>query len=215
MPLDPLTSLTPLQELWAYITLGASGIVTEELTPIVGGLAASQGELGLKRVMIAIAVGGWIATFLLYLLGLWRGRWARRRWPTVGRYMKRALKAVRKRPWRSALAVRFAFGARLLLPLACGAAHLPMWLFVIGSAVSSILWSVLFTEVGYLFGEAAVTALRRMEHYDQYVIAVLLGVGLVGLLIWRQRRQRAGPGGAPPRYTNVGDTTESPGEVKT
>jgi membrane protein DedA with SNARE-associated domain len=190
LPFDPLTPLTPLQELWAYVTLGASTIVTEELTPIVGGLAASQGELGLKRVMVAIAVGGWIATTLLYLLGAWRGRWVRRRWPTVGRYMKRALKAVRKRPWRSALAVRFAFGARLLLPLACGAAHLPMWIYLVGSAVSSVLWAVVFTEVGYLFGEAAVTALKRMEHYDEYVIAVVLGVSVVGLLIYRERRAR-------------------------
>jgi len=204
-----------LQELWAYLTLGASGIVTEELTPIVGGLAASQGELGLKRVMIAVAVGAWTATLLLYLLGAWRGRWVRRRWPRVGRYMKRALRAVRRRPWRSALAVRFAFGARLLLPLACGAAHLPLWLFLIASAVSSIVWSVLFTEVGYLFGEAAVTALRRMEHYDQYVIAVLLGVGLVGLLIYQQRRQRARQDDRRLFAEEDEDAEESQGEIKT
>ena len=104
--------------------------------------------------------------------------------------MKRALRAVRRRPWRSALAVRFAFGARLLLPLACGAAHVPAFTYLVGSAISSIVWSVVFTEVGYLFGEAAVTALRRMEHYDQYVAAVLIGVGVVALLIYRQRRQR-------------------------
>jgi membrane protein DedA with SNARE-associated domain len=140
--------------------------------------------------MISIAVGGWAATMLLYFLGAWRGRWVRRRWPKVGRYMKRVLRAVRRRPWRSALAVRFAFGARMLLPVACGAAHLPLWIYLLGSAVSSIVWSVVFTEVGYLFGEAAITALRRMERYDEWVVAVLLGVGLVGLLIWRQRRQR-------------------------
>jgi membrane protein DedA with SNARE-associated domain len=183
------------------VTLGASSIVTEEITPIVGGVAASQGELGLKRVMIAIAVGAWAATAALYFLGAWRGRWVRRRWPKVGRYMKRVLRAVRRRPWRSALAVRFAFGARMLLPVACGAAHLPLWIYLIGSAVSSIVWSVVFTEVGYLFGEAAITALRRMERYDEYVVAVLLGLGLVALLIWRQRRQRRRQrmgSGAPP-----------------
>jgi membrane protein DedA with SNARE-associated domain len=173
------------------VTLGASTIVTEELTAIVGGLAASQGDLGLKRAMVAIAIGGWTATTILYLLGAWRGRWMRRKWPKVGRYMHRVLRAVRKRPWRSALAVRFAFGARLLLPLACGAAHLPPLQYLLGSAVSSIVWTVVFTEVGYLFGEAAVTALKRMEHYDQYVVAVLLGAAVVGLLIYRQRRQRA------------------------
>jgi membrane protein DedA with SNARE-associated domain len=173
------------------VTLGASTIVTEELAPIIGGLAASQGELGLRRVMLSIAVGGWIATTILYFLGLWRGQWVRRRWPKVGRYMKRALRAVRRRPWRSALVVRFAFGARLLLPLACGAAHVPLFRYLVGSAISSIVWSVVFTEVGYLFGDAAVVALRRMEHYDQYVVAVAVGLAIVGWLIWRDRRRRA------------------------
>ena len=182
--------LTPLQELWAYVTLGASTIVTEELTPIVGGLAASQGELGLKRVMFAIALGGWLATTLLYVLGWWRGRWVRSKWPGVGRYMKRALRAVRRRPWRSAIAVRFAFGARLLLPLACGAAHLSLFTYLVGTAISSIVWSVLFTMVGYAFGQAAITVLHRVEHYDQYVIAVLVGLGIVAWLIFRDRRQK-------------------------
>ena len=87
----------------------------------------------------------------------------------------------------------------LRIGLACGAAHLPLWIYLLGSAISSIVWSVVFTEVGYLFGEAAITALRRMERYDEYVVAVLLGVGLVALLIWRQRRQRRQQrSGAPP-----------------
>jgi membrane protein DedA with SNARE-associated domain len=172
------------------VTLGASTIVTEELTPIVGGVAASQGELGLKRVMFAIALGGWLATTLLYVLGWWRGRWVRRRWPGVGRYMKRALRAVRRRPWRSAIAVRFAFGARLLLPLACGAAHLSLFTYLVGTAISSIVWTVLFTLVGYGFGQAAVNALRRVERYDQYVAAVAVGLAIVAWLIIRDRRKK-------------------------
>jgi membrane protein DedA with SNARE-associated domain len=180
----------PLEELWPYVTLGASAIVTEELAPIIGGLAASQGELGLRRVMVAISIGGWVATTLLYFLGMWRGRWVRRRWPKVGRYMKRVLQAVRRRPWRSALVVRFAFGARLLLPLACGAAHVPLFRYLVGSAISSVVWSVLFTEVGFLFGEAAIVTLRRMEAYDQYVIATVAGLCVVAWLIWRDRKRR-------------------------
>ena len=172
------------------MTLGASTIVTEELTPIVGGVAASQGELGLKRVMFAIAFGGWAATTLLYVLGWWRGRWVRRRWPGVGRYVKRALRAVRRRPWRSAMAVRFAFGARLLLPLACGAAHLSLVTYLVGTAISSIVWAVLFTMIGYAFGQAAITVLHRVEHYDQYVVAVLVGLAIVAWLVIRDRRRK-------------------------
>src|SRR5256885_14329240 len=99
----PFEPLTPLQQIWAYVTLGASSIVTEELAPLVGGLAASQGELGLKRVMIAIAFGSWAATAVLYVLGWWRGRWVRRRWASGGRYMKRGPRAGRERPRRGAV----------------------------------------------------------------------------------------------------------------
>jgi membrane protein DedA with SNARE-associated domain len=111
--------------------------------------------------------------------------------------MKRALRAVRRRPWRSALLVRFAFGARLLLPLACGAAHVSPFKYLVGSAISSIVWSALFTEVGYLFGEAAIVALRRMENYGQYVGGLAAGLAVVAALIWWDRKRRVprpGPG---------------------
>ena len=167
--------------------------MTEEVAPIVGGFAAAQGHLGVKRVMLAIALGSWGATMLLYLLGWWRGHWARKRWPSVGRYMKRALRAVRKRPWRSALAVRFAFGARLLLPLACGAAHLPLPIYIVGTAISSIVWAVLFTMVGWAFGETAVSILGRVRRYDDYLaLGIVIMVGVVYVILRRKRRQADG-----------------------
>ena len=77
-----------------------------------------------------------------------------------------------------------------------GAAHVPAFTYLVGSAISSIVWSVVFTEVGYLFGDAAVMALRRMERYDEYVIAVVAGVAVVGWLIYRQRRAKQGDASA-------------------
>src|SRR5205085_5067169 len=128
-------------------------------------VAASQKELGLLRVFLAIAIGSWTATAALYALGWWRGRWVRRRFPRIGRPMVRMLRAVRKRPWRSALAVRWAFGARLLLPIACGASHVPLTTYLIGSAVSSVVWSAIFVGLGYAFGDTAVAVLAAVRRY--------------------------------------------------
>jgi membrane protein DedA with SNARE-associated domain len=185
-----LAPLTPLQQLWAYITLGASPIVTEELAPLLGGLAASQRQLHLSAVITSVTIGGWVATTLLYVLGRWRGRWLRRRFPQTGDFIKRTLRAVRRRPWRSALAVRFAFGARLLLPLACGAAHMRLDVYLIGTLISSAVWSTLFAYVGFWFGEAAVAGLERVREYDQYVGVVVVGLGLASWWWWRRRRAR-------------------------
>ncbi|MGZ8414539.1 MAG: DedA family protein [Gemmatirosa sp.] len=185
-------TLSHAEQLWLYLTLAASPILTEELGALLGGVAASQGQVRLVPAIVALTVGGWVATTLLYVLGRWRGRWVRRRFPAVGTTMKRWLRAVRRRPWGSALAVRFAFGARLLLPLACGAAHLRLDVYLIGSLLSSVVWSTVFALLGFWFGDAAVTVLHGIRRYDQYAVGVVAGLAVLAwLMIRRRRRNRA------------------------
>src|SRR3954469_11252766 len=104
-----------LHRLAAYITLGAMGIVWEEASPLIGGLAAHDRHLHLSRVIIAVALGTWISTFLLYLLGRWRAPWLRKRWPRFRGLIIRSVALVRRHPWRASAAVRFAWGLRLPL----------------------------------------------------------------------------------------------------
>ena len=183
------TLLSHLAEAWAYVTLGASGIITEEAAPIVGGFAAHEGHLGLVRVMIACAIGTWVGALLLYALGRWRGKWVRKRFRRAGRYVTRMLVFVRRSPWRSAFAVRFAFGARIVLPLACGAARLRLPIYVIGTAIASVIWSVAFTFVGWLFGETALLMLGHIRKYEDVVAALLVvGVVLVFIVVVRRRQ---------------------------
>lgn len=189
--MQPHTLLSHLAEAWAYITLGASGIVTEEVAPIVGGFAAHEGHLGFKRVVLACAIGTWVAGVALYALGRWRGRWVRKRFRRVGRYMTRLLVIVRRRPWHSAFAVRFAFGARIVLPMACGAARMRLPIFLIGSAVAAVVWSVLFATVGWLFGESAMLVVGHIRRYEDIIAALLVvGVVLVSVVLVRRRRAR-------------------------
>jgi membrane protein DedA with SNARE-associated domain len=180
--------LTHAQRLWLYVTLAASPILTEELGALLGGVAVSQGQLRLVLAIVAVTLGGWLATTALYVFGWWKGRWVRGRFPKAGAAMKRWLRAVRRRPWGSALAVRFAFGARLLLPLACGAAHLRPHVYLIGSLISSIVWSSLFVLLGFWFGAAAVGALEVVRRYDQYAVGVIAGLAVVVWLTIRRRR---------------------------
>lgn len=172
--------LSDLGRLWAYVTLALTGIITEEATPLVGGLAAHDGRLDLVLVGWWIAVGTWCADILLYYLGRWRGDWVRKRWRRVRNFILRALRIVRRHPWRSSLAVRFAYGLRLTLPIACGAARVPLFIYLVGSAISSVVWSVLFTLLGWAFGRAALIVLGHVHRYEKFLIpAILVGMGIV------------------------------------
>ena len=188
-PLLPLAG-EQLANAWQYVALGGSSIVTEELAPVLGGIAAHERQLGLVRVIVACAVGSWAGMLGFYFLGRWRGGWAAARWPRFGAHMARVLDAVRRRPWRSSIATRFAIGARWVLPAACGAAHVPLWLYLSGSAISSLLWAPPFALLGWAFGETAVLFVDRFKDYGA-ALTLALVVAVAALVLVRRRRAAA------------------------
>lgn len=177
------TLLSKLSQLWAYVTLGATSIVTEEAAPVVAGFAAHQGHLHVVHAAMACAIGSWAADIALYGLGRWRAERAVRRWPRLVGHMERLLSAVRRHPWRASFAVRFAYGARLLLPITCGAARVPFSRYLVGSGTSAWVWSGLFTLLGWLFGQTAVAVIGHVRHHeDKLALALVLIVAIVVLI---------------------------------
>ena len=173
---------------WTYVALAATVIVVEEVTPIFGGIAANQGDLQLDRVILAITLGGWIATSILYVLGRLKWEWIRRRFPRVRATGTVALRVVGRNPLKASLFVRFPFGLRLVLPMACGAARVPLTVFLPASLVGSLLWSVLFTLIGYGAGEAAMQVMGKLGRVGEIVGAVLLTAAVVVFVRWNRRR---------------------------
>lgn len=161
--------------------------MTEEAAPLVGGLMAHDGHLRLLLVGAWITAGTWVADILLYYLGRWRADWIRERWPTLRTFMLRVFRVVRRHPWRCSLAVRWAYGLRLTLPLACGAARVPLWLYVIGSGISAATWAYLFTFLGWGFGESARVLLGHVKRYE---LAISIGIVIAVALAFYVMRKR-------------------------
>lgn len=188
-----LEFVASVEDRWStYLTLAASTPFVSELAPIMGGLAAHEDRLPINRVIVAVTAGGWVATALLYLSGRLKWEWLRRRSRTVRSTGTVALRIVRRNPWRASFLVRFLFGARILLPMACGAARVPLAVYLPMSFLGSLAWSAVFVFVGVAAGEAAEQVLGRIKDIE----SVLYGVGGVLLVVaanwwWRRRRRRA------------------------
>jgi membrane protein DedA with SNARE-associated domain len=178
--------------LLTYLALGASTPFVSELAPIVGGIASHEGRLPLARVIIAVTLGGWVGTSLLYLSGRLKWEWLRRRSRTVRTTGTVALRIVKRNPWRASFLVRFLFGARILLPMACGAARVPLATYLPMSLLGSLAWSVTFAFVGLAAGEAAHAVLENIKQVES-VLMVVGGVLIVaaGGWWWRRRLRRA------------------------
>lgn len=176
-----------LERMWAYITLGAMGSFWGEASPLIGGLAAFDRNLGLLSAIGAIALGTWIGGLLFYWAGRSRGRWIRKRWPKLRRVVLRSVALVRRHPWRASLAVRFAYGLRFPLPIACGVARLPLSIYAVGTALSSIVWSSAFTLLGWALGRTTETLIGQVRRYEPLIGAVFVLLMVVGYFVLRRR----------------------------
>jgi membrane protein DedA with SNARE-associated domain len=185
-----MSFLAQLSGFWSYVTLGAISIIVEEFAPVTGGVTVHEGHLSLVLVALSVAVGTWVSDILLYLLGRWRGAWVRKRWPRFGRALTRTLMGVRRAPWRSSLAVRYAYGLRLTLPIACGAAHVPIAEYLAGSGISCFTWACLFTIIGWSFGRSAELVMHHMRRYEDVLGVAAAGLAGVLVLLYVRRTQR-------------------------
>jgi membrane protein DedA with SNARE-associated domain len=158
---------------------------------VLAGFAAHQHHLGVVQATVACALGSWTADIALYALGRWRALKLVERWPKLVAPMERLLKSVRRHPWRASLAVRYAYGARIPLPIACGAAEIPIANYLIGSGISCWSWGTLFTAIGWIFGSTAVLLLGRVRRHED-VLALSLVVFvlvIVAIIAWRNREK--------------------------
>jgi membrane protein DedA with SNARE-associated domain len=173
-----------LNTLWGYVTLGVSTLFTQELGALVGGFAAEQRHLDLALVLITCAVAVFVEGVALYSLGRWNAAWVRLRLRKASPIARKLLRSLRYSPWRATILSRFAFGARIPLPLACGAARVPPW-----TAIAAAVWSCVFVGLGWVFGEGAVLVVGEVRRYEWVVGAVLVLV-VVGVFWWLKKRER-------------------------
>ena len=178
-----------LTSLWTYVALGASVIVIEDVVPVVAGFTAHNEHLPLAGAFVAISLGSWAAALIPYAVARWGTVKVLARWPTAATTMQRLTGVVARRPWRSALATRFILGARTLLPLACGAARVPVVIYLLGSAISSVLWTAAGLALGWVSGETVLLVLGRAKAHRHEIEAGLAIVVLIVVLIL-QRRNR-------------------------
>ncbi len=173
--------------LWRYAVLGVSSIFFEETNPIWGGIAVRRGRLDLVGVIFAVALGTWIASIALYALGRWRIEWVRHRWPQQYQMLDGALRIVARNPWRASLSIRFVYGLRLPLPIACGAATVPFSLYAAASGISCVVWAGVFSYLGLMLGRTALRVLSYTHSLDVRlsIVAILLFV-LLSILTRRR-----------------------------
>ncbi|MEI9427569.1 DedA family protein [Mesorhizobium sp. Cs1299R1N3] len=168
------------------------GCVAEgESAAILGGFFAHQHVFVLWHAFVAAALGAFAGDTFFFTLG--RSFADNRHVVRLRRRpgFRRAYRLLNTHPNIFVLSNRYVYGMRLVGGVAAGLSTIAAPRFVILNAISSVIWAVLFSTIGYVFGLGAEQLIGQalMRHERLFVG---LGIGLaVAVLAWLVARHIA------------------------
>lgn len=174
--------------------------IPSELIMPSAGFAAARGDMTLGMVILMGTLGSVLGTLPLYYIGRAFGEdklvaWADKhgKWLTLsGKDIRKADDWFDRHGNKAVLFGRMVPGIRSLLSLPAGMSEMPLPKFLIYSAIGSALWSAALAYAGYALGENY----DRVEQYVGPASKIILGVVVVGAIVWFIRRKREqGQGG--------------------
>jgi len=182
---------------WAVffgVMLENAGVpVPGETILLIAGYFASTGEFNIALVMIIAASGAVVGDNIGFAIGHHYGRGFLLR---VGRFFFLTPKRLEhmenyfeRHGNKTILVARFITGLRVFAALLAGASRKMPWrVFVLYNMAGAVLWSVVITTLGYLFG-ASLPLLVKWVGRSGTIL--LIAAVVIGVIAWRVRRHRA------------------------
>lgn len=165
--------------------------VPGETAVVTAAAFAGQGSLSLAGVAMAATLGTVLGGSGGYWLGRKGGRSFLLRWGHLVRLDSRKLaKAERyftEHAVKTVFFARFIALLRILGSLMAGVSHMSFVQFSAANLAGGLLWSVVFSALGYLFGQN----LHRLEHNLGLATLVVSAVVLVAVVVVVRRRREA------------------------
>lgn len=173
-----------LIERYGLIAVFLGSLAEGESAAILGGFFAHQHVFTLWQAGLAAFLGAFGGDTVFFLAGR---RFADS--PLVLRWRSQpgfshAYEMLRKHPVIYVLGNRYVYGFRLVGGVAAGLSGMPAWQFVILNALSALVWAILFTGIGFVFGLGAEQIIgSTLARHERLLIGLGIGVG-TGLAAW-------------------------------
>jgi len=168
-------------EIHGYWVLFAGTFLEGEAVLIMAGFLAFQGHLNLGGVVLTAWVGSFLGDQFFFYLGRLKGKWLLRRFHFIARRFREALRLIEKYGAFVAFISRFTYGFRIVLPVILGITGLSSRTFLAINLGSALVWAIVFSLAGFLFGKSASLFLEDIGKYEHYLLLALAGFIM---LIW-------------------------------
>jgi membrane protein DedA with SNARE-associated domain len=187
---------------WA-IALGSG--FEGETAAIAGGVMAHRALFSIYAAWLACAFGAFVADETFFQIGR---RFRDRPFVVHVRQKPAFAKAVafiERYPTAFIFLFRFAYGFRTVSPVALGLTHIPLRRFATLNALACLVWSAVYTAVGFWFGPTVDRIIIALTPYKtELMIAFPIpGTCFLIWLLWRRQRQKRRERLNPPFHAPV------------
>lgn len=163
-------------ELHGYWVLFVGTFLEGEAILLMAGFLAFRGYLDISGVVLTAWAGSFLGDQFYFYLGRLKGRALLKRFHSIARKFREALKLIEKYGVFVAFISRFTYGFRIVLPIILGITKLAPRTFLWINLVSALTWALVFALGGYLFGKSAELLLDNIGNYEHYIALALMGI---------------------------------------
>lgn len=182
-------SVSALVAHYGYAFVFAGALAEGESVLLAAGFAAHRGLLALPGVIAVAAVAGTLGDQIGFQLGRRHGARLLARWPALHEGARRVQPMLARHPDAAIVSVRFLYGLRIAGPIALGTLGVPPLRFALLNLLGAVLWALLFSALGYQFGNVAQRLAPRLHQVEEWLLLAVLLTGM-GWTLWRRWRTR-------------------------
>jgi membrane protein DedA with SNARE-associated domain len=172
---------------YGYLALAAGTLLEGETVVMTAGFAAYMGYLNLPLVWSVTFFTTFVGIELYFLIARFAGNSILSKKPVWRDKLQVANRYMAKYQIWTLPLFRFFYVLRNLFPLAFGLSDVTIRRFTFCNALGAVVWSMLFSSLGYLLGSAFESIFKDITHYETPVIGAILAVGLT---LWLVRHFR-------------------------
>jgi len=171
-----------------YVILFLVMVVEGEVFVIIAGILAHLKIFDIGDVIWVALFGVLVGDLLWYEFGAFIA--GPGKFPDVARFAEKTvlifLPRFRERPFKSIFLSKFIYGANHATLILSGVLKVKFLIFAKAEVIASIIWVLVFSMVGYIFGYAVLAVTHKVTHF--ILIAVIFMVGFVLLQRFLSKR---------------------------
>src|SRR4051812_12626656 len=174
---------------FGYYAVFLGTFLEGETILVMAGVFAERGYMDLFIVMAIAFCGAYTGHVFWFWLGRVKGVRLLDRFPRMKNHFGKGIRMFERYGAPAIFITQWLYGLRITCAVIIGISRISTLKFLVYEAITCLVWAIVISCAGYVFGTAVERILGRAAHIERYGLIVLVVVGL-GFWLWHRWKDK-------------------------